>query len=132
MLIVSTVAACASQPRPPPPDWNIDTSHRTEIKDATPLPVLCAIPWKADAIDCWNALDKFDIVAERNHDVATANAAALRNERAAGDTFIQAGRNQAEITQFYLDQLRAEETAHTIDNLFHKSVIGLVLIGLAL
>lgn len=116
----------------PAPDWNIDTSTRTEILDAESMPVLCAIPWPADSVECWNALDKFDIVAERNHDVLNASASAHRNERAAGDSFIQAGKNQQQITQFYLDELNAEEQAHTIDNLFHKSIIALALIGLAL
>ncbi len=116
----------------PPPDWNIDTSTRTKILNAEPMPLLCAIPWAQDAVECWNALDKFDIVAERNHDVLNASAGAHRSERAAGDSFIQAGKNQQQITQFYLDELKAEETAHTIDNLFHKSIIALALIGLAL
>lgn len=133
MLIVSILAACAGQQeRTPPPDWNIDTSNRTEIKDATPLPVLCPIPWPADSVACWEALDKFDIVAERNTDVLDATSGAMRNERAAGDAFIQAGRNQQEITQFYLDELRAEEQAHMIDNLFHKTIAALALIALAL
>jgi len=132
LLTVSILAACAAQPATDPPDWNIDTSDRTEIKDATPLPVLCAIPWPVTSVECWEALDKFDIVAERNHDVLQATSAAMRNERAAGDAFIQAGKNQQEITQFYLDELRAEEQAHTIDNWLHKSIIGLALIALAL
>lgn len=133
MPTVLILAACGSQPaRVPPPDWNIDTGTRTEVLDAEPLPVLCAIPWEQDAVECWSALDKFDIIAERNHDVAQANANAVRNERGAGDAFIQAGKNQQQITQFYLDELKAEEQAHTIDNLFHKSIIALALIGLAL
>lgn len=133
LLIVSILAACASQPdRPPPPDWQIDTSTRTEIQDAEPLPALCAIPWPADAVHCWEALDKFDIVAERNTTVLGATSSAMRNERAAGDAFIQAGKNQQEITQFYLDQLRAEEQAHRIDNWLHKTMVGLALIALAL
>jgi hypothetical protein len=133
LLIVSILAACANQPQTDPPDWNIDTSNRTEIKDATPLPLLCAIPWPADSLACWEALDAFDIVTERNHDVLQATSNALRNERAAGDAFIQAGKNQQEITQFYLDELRAEESAHRIDNWLHKGFIGLLaLVALAL
>lgn len=96
------------------------------------MPVLCAIPWAANDAACWGALDKFDIVAERNHDVAQANANAARNERGASNAFIQAGKNQQQITQFYLDELQAEEQAHMLDNALHKTLLVLAMIGLAL
>lgn len=94
--------------------------------------MLCEIPWAADNVDCWARLDAFDIVAEGNHDIANANASALRNQEAATDAFIQAGQFQQQLTTFYAEQLAAEKKAHWLDNAVYKTIIGLALIGAAL
>lgn len=131
MLIVSILAGCASGPTTPPPDWNVEY-ERTPVTDAKALPALCPIPWPADDVACWAALDKYDIVAERNTDVAQANANALRNSEQATDAFIAAGQLQQQLTTFYADRLADEKRAHFIDNALYKTIIGLALIGAAL
>jgi len=131
LLIVSILAGCASGPTITPPEWPV-IEDRQPVTDAKPLPILCPIPWQADDVQCWAALDAFDIVAEGNHDIAQANANALRNQEGATDAFIQAGQFQQQLTTFYADQLADERKAHWLDNALYKTIIGLALIGAAL
>jgi len=83
-------------------------------------------------VQCWAQLDEFDIVAERNTDVAAANASALRNSDQASAAFIEAGKLQQQLTTFYAERLAEEKRAHWIDNAIAKTVAALALIAVAL
>ncbi len=132
LLLALILGACASGPPPtPPPDWNFEYEPGP-VTDAKPLPPLCPVPWPADDVQCWSQLDEFDIIAERNTDVAAANASALRNSDQAVAAFIEAGKLQQQLSNFYAEQYAAEKRAHWIDNAIAKTIAGLALIGLAL
>jgi len=131
LLLGLILAGCAAGPQTPPPDWNF-AYEAGPVTDAKPLPPLCPIPWPADDVQCWAQLDEFDIVAERNTDVAAANASALRNSDQASAAFIEAGKLQQQLTTFYAERLAEEKRAHWIDNAIAKTVAALALIAVAL
>jgi hypothetical protein len=130
-LIALILAGCASEPTTPPPDWRVP-DERTAVTDPKPLPVLCAIPWQPDDVQCWQQLDAFDIVAEGNTEIAQANANGLRNQEGATDAYIRAGQFQQQLTEFYREQLKNETREHWIDNATHRILIALGLIAVAL
>lgn len=133
LLTALILAACGNQPTVDPPDWSAVASvEKKPVTDPRALPALCEIPWAADALHCWAALDEFDIIAGGNTEVAQANANALRNTDRANDSLIQAGQLQQQLSDFYRELLEDERQGRWIDGMMYKSMIALGLIAVAL
>ncbi len=133
MLIALILAACGNQPTVDPPDWSaVANVEKKPVTDPRALPALCEIPWAADAVHCWAALDEFDLIADGNTKIAQANANALRNTDRANDSLIQAGQLQQQLSDFYRELLEDERQARWIDGMMYKSLIALGLIAAAL
>lgn len=133
MLTALILGACANQPTVDPPDWGaVANVEKKPVTDPRALPALCEIPWAADALHCWAALDAFDVVAAGNSEIAQANANALRNTERANDALIQAGQLQQQLSDFYRELLEDERQARWIDSMMYKSLIALGVIAVAL
>lgn len=130
LLIVSILVGCASNPVELP-DWELAAREPVEVSDPLILPDLCAIPldgvWP---IECWKALDAYDIAASANYEIALANADALRKSDASYDALIEAGKLQQQLAVIRQEMLEQERQAHTRDNWFYRIVIVLGLIGI--
>lgn len=96
------------------------------------LPDLCAIPWQPEDVECWKALDLYDIASTANVTIAQENAAASRAGDLAYDEILGAARLQQELSQIRQDQLEQERHDHTVDNWWHRGLIVLIGIGVAL
>jgi hypothetical protein len=94
--------------------------------------VLCAIPWAVDDTKCWAQLDSYDLVSIANYDIARANTSALRNTEAAFDQIVQAGKLQQQLSQIRQELLEQERRAHTLDNWYHRGLIALGVLAIAL
>ena len=133
MLTALILGACANQPTVDPPDWGaVANVEKKPVTDPRALPALCEIPWAADAVHCWAALDAFDVVAVGNSEIAQANADALRHTDGANDALIQAGQLQQQLSDFYRELLEDERQGRWVDGMMYKSLIALGLLAAAL
>lgn len=132
MLTVSILAACASQPVELP-NWDLAERDQTkQAADPLELPVLCSMPWDYSDVECWAALEQFDIVAEGNTEIAADNAAASLAGDQAYDELLGAAKIQQELSQIRQELLEKERRDHAIDNWWHRGLIVLIGIGIAL
>lgn len=130
LLIASTSVACGSNPPVALPDWEMAARVEMETADPTPLPLLCEIPATGTwTLECWQALDEYDIVATGNTVIAQANADALRKTEQGYDALIGAGKLQQQLSQIRQEMLERERREHTMDNWFYRIVIGLGLLA---
>lgn len=131
-LIVLIAAGCASQPVELP-NWDLAERPPIEVVDPVELPALCEIPsngtWPAE---CWLALDAYDIVASGNTEIAQDLANALRKSDASYDALLGAAKVQQELSQIRQELLEKERRDHTIDNWWHRGLIVLIGVGVAL
>jgi len=97
------------------------------------LPNLCAIPNDGQwPLECWKALDEYDVVAMFNTELADLNANALRKTELGYDSLQQAGALQQQLSDYYRDLLKEERQGRFIDGLMYKALIGLGIIGAVL
>ena len=132
LLIALTSVSCASQPIELP-DWDLAARQDdAEVADPIVLPMLWEIPstgvWP---VECWKALDAYDIAAQANYEAAALNANALRQSERAYDSLIEAGKLQSQLAQIREEMLERERRDHTADNWFYRVIITLGLIGAA-
>ena len=133
MLIALTSVSCASQPIELP-NWDL-AARQSDLQTAEPieLPSLCEIPATGSwPVECWEALDAYDIAAQANYEIATLNAHALQKSEGAYDSLIEAGKLQSQLAMIREEMLERERQAHTMDNWFYRVIIVLGLIGAAL
>jgi hypothetical protein len=112
---------------------NIEKKPAADAKD---LPKLCPIEvidgrgtW---SLECWQAFERFEIIAVGNTDIARANTAALRSTEGANDALIEAGRLQQQLGDFYLDLLKDERQGRQIDVLTYRVLIALGVLATVL
>ena len=129
LLTVLILSGCAEH-RVVPPDWEIAAREVSQTADPLPLPLLCEIPWST--VECWAAVEEYEVVAESNTAIAAANTDALRNMEAAYDALVQAGKLQRELAIYREELLAEERKLHFYDNLFHRAIIFVGLAGAAL
>ncbi len=111
---------------------NFEEAERSgeEVTDPTEYPVLCEIPnWD---VTCWQAFTVYEEIAEGNRELAQINADIARDGDAAYDHILSAAKKQQEISQIREEMLEAERRDHFIDNLWHRGLIVLIAVGLAL
>lgn len=95
--------------------------------------MLCEIPLSGSwPVECWKALDAYDIVANGNYESAQANASALRKSDASYDALIEAGKLQNQLLTIRQEMLEQERKARFIDSIFYRAVIAIGLVGVAL
>jgi len=134
ILLIGLIAVgCASVPRTELPDWDlaeraVDTQ---EVAEPIALPELCAIPWGAENVECWSALDRYDIVSAGNIEIAIANASALRKTEEGYDALVNAGRMQQELSEIRQELLEEERKGRTLDKWYYRGIItlGLIAVG---
>lgn len=129
MLIALTSASCATAPVDLP-EWDLAARQDDlEVADPIPLPALCEIPSTGQwPVQCWKALDAYDIAATANYEAAVLNANALRQSEGAYDHLIEAGKLQSQLAQIREEMLERERRAHTMDNWFYRVIITLGLV----
>lgn len=126
------VAGCASQPVDLP-DWDLAARQPREVTQPIPLPDLCEIPESGQwPIECWLTLDAYDIVASGNTEIAQELANALNASDASYDALLSAAKIQQELSQIRQELLEKERRDHAIDNWWHRGLIVLIGIGIAL
>lgn len=132
MLTGLILAGCVTTPTSHIPDWEIVEREKKEAADPMPLPALCSIPWDASDVGCWAKLDNYDIVAYGNTEIARANTRALRETELAYDRLVDAGKLQNELSQIRHELLEQERYAHRMDNFYHRGliVLGVLLVAL--
>ena len=139
LLIVLIASGCVSVPETrDPPDWSaVGNVEKKPAADAKDLPKLCAVEVAETELGrratwsqpCWDILEAFEVIAIGNTDIARANTSALRRTEAANDTFIEAGKLQQQLSDFYLDLLKDERQGRQIDVLTYRVLIALVGLG---
>ena len=135
-LALGILQGCASQPIELP-SWDSLEPASEEIQYPLSLP---EIPAPASSTDdtvtftkeAFRTLTLYVTAAGGNYDIAVANAEALERQSAAYNYLIEAGKLQRQFAQIREEQLAKERQDHIIDNLFHRGIIALGLIGLAL
>ncbi len=133
LLIALIAVGCAGQPRTPLPDWSGAAREVKEVADPIELPELCEIPRDGQwSLDCWRALNEYDIVASGNTDIAIANTEALRKTEAGYDHLILAGQMQQEIAEIRQELLDEERKGRMMDKWFYRGVITLGLLAVSL
>jgi len=129
LLSVSTVNACAAE-RLQLPDFEEAARSDEQVTDPVDLPDLCQVPWTTTK--CWGRLDVFEDVSIGNTETAQLNADIARDSDAAYDYILSSAKRQQQIAQIREDMLQAERQAHFVNNLWHRGVIVLIGIGIAL
>ena len=112
------------------PDWELAARVPTPVTDPTPLPDICIPPF--ESLECYEALDAYDIVAMGNTEIAQTNADALRKTEAGYDALIEAGKLQQQLSQIRQEILEEERKAHMHDKWFYQGIIVLGLLAAAL
>jgi hypothetical protein len=126
------VVGCASNPVPLP-DWDLAERDQTkEAADPLPLPDLCSVPWQPEDVECWSALDEYDIVAVGNTEIAAENAAASRAGDQSYDELLGAAKVQQELSQIRKDLLEQERRGRELDKWWYRGLIVLIGVGVAL
>ena len=123
------VSGCAVEPIQLP-DFDVAARSDIEVTDATEYPELCEIPF--ETAECYQRLDVYEDVAENNKDLANLNASIARDNEKAYDLILSAGKKQQQIGVIREDMLQAERNDHTFDNIWHRSLIVVLAIGLML
>lgn len=112
------------------PDFEVAERSNEKITDPVDYPVLCEIPdWD---VQCWQAFDVYEDIAEGNKEIAQLNADIARDSDEAYDHILNAAKAQQEIAKIREEMLEAERRDHFIDNLWHRGLIIALAIGLAL
>lgn len=123
------VSGCAAEPIQLP---NFEAAARPDVEASDPvsLPDLCEIPWTSTA--CWQRIDVFEDIAIGNTDTAQLNADIVRLGDEAYDHILSGAMRQQQIGQIRQEMLEAERKDHFVDNLWHRVLIVLMAIGIAL
>lgn len=129
LLLGLIVSGCATNQRVSPPDWEFAYYDKVETVDPVELPALCEIPFTT--AECYLQLEKYEIVAEGNFDIAKANTNALRKAEGAYNELVAAGKMQQEYAELREEQLQEERREHMLDNWWHRGLIVLIGIGAA-
>lgn len=135
-FLLSSLSGCASSNPVDLPDWDL-TPAKVEVQQPLRLPELPS-PERSGAGSFVYTPDQFArlldyvTVAGGNYTIAQENAAALEALGGAYNHLIEAGKLQMQFTQVRDEQLQRERSDHFIDNLWHRGIIVLGLIGVAL
>jgi len=135
LWIALIATACAANQPVQLPEWDIEPLVIGEAVNPTPLPELCELQKAASGeligwdAECAQSFLAYEIVAEANTDKAYNNTAALLKTEAATNHLIDAAKMQREIAIIRQDLLEEERTEHWLDNLFHRIIIALGVIG---
>ena len=130
MLLIGSIAVGCTTSHVELPDWELAAREPVPVTDPTPLPDLCFVPF--ESLECYQALDAYDIVAIGNTDIAQANADALRKTEAGYDALIEAGKLQQQLSQIRQEILEEERKAHMHDKWFYQGIIALGLLAAVL
>lgn len=126
MLTVLILSACVSN-QPPIPDWGEARQEFGAATYATPLPPLCELPWTATG--CWALVEQYEEVAAANTRIANLNANALEKTEEAYDEAISGGEKQQWVSEQYRQLLQEEKTEHFWDNITHRLLIAVGILG---
>ena len=135
-LLTISLAGCANSPVELP-SWDQLDYADGEVQMPLSLPDRPQIATSDDLSATYN-LDQFAVlvdymdVAEANESIATDNADALKSMEQAYNHLIDAGKMQREVAVLRQQLLDEERNAHLIDNLWHRGIIVLGLIVVAL
>jgi len=129
LLLALIISGCAAE-RISLPDFDQAARLPGEVVSPVEYPPLCEIPWNSAV--CWQALDVFEDVAHGNMELANLNASIARDSEQAYDHILSAGKQQQQIALIREEMLEAERRDHFIDNLWHRGLIILIGVGLAL
>ncbi len=139
VIVTLIVSGCVSVPETrDPPDWSgVGNIEKKPAADAKDLPELCEVEVAETELGrratwsqpCWNILEAFEVIAIGNTKIARANTSALRSTEAANDTFIEAGKLQQQLSNFYLDLLKDERQGRQLDVLTYRVLIAVVALG---
>ena len=134
-LTFGTLSGCASQ-TVDLPDWDIPEAAE-EIQYPLSLPELPSPASSSEThvtftADDFARLASYAVTAGGNYDAALANAEALERQSAAYNSLIEAGKLQRQLTQVRQEMLEQERRDHFVDNLWHRGIIVLIAIGVAL
>jgi len=131
VLLTALIAVGCASPKPYDlPNWESAARIDTEIAEVKELPVLCEIPRTGQwSVECWGALNEYDIIASANYDIAKANIEALGKTESAYDHLIEAGKLQQQLATIRKEMLDQERREHTWDNWFYRAVIAGILLA---
>lgn len=138
MLIGLTLSALGCTTAPPPSNWEMPEYEQSTPVNPKTLPDLCAfVPSESGVgflltVPCAQQIERFEIVAEANTTIAQENANALVASQESAMHLITAGATQEEIARVRLERLEEEKKAHFWDNVFHRTIIVLGVIGAVL
>lgn len=123
------VSGCAVEPIQLP---KFETAERQDIEVTDPVEytLLCPLPWTTE--ECLQRLDVFEDEAIDNKELAQLNADIARDSDEAYDYILSGAKKQQEIAQIRQEMLEAERRDHFIDNVWHRTLILALAIGLAL
>lgn len=130
MLLIGSIVVGCTTSHVQLPDWELAEREPVPVTDPMQLPQLCQIPF--ESLECYQALDVYDVVAIANTDIAQANADALRKTEAGYDALIEAGKLQQQLSQIRQEILEEERKAHMYDRWFYQGIIVLGLLAAAL
>ena len=126
--MIGTTTACSTTPLELP-NWSELEVASTEAVHPIPLP---GLETDLDGNVTALSLQSLLIAAKANTEIAEQNALALQALSGAYNDVIDAGRHQRDYAMIREEQLELERQDHQLDNLFHRTVIALLALGLAL
>ena len=134
-LLIGILTVCSSTPVTLP-SWDIPPAA-TEAQQPLSLPerpvATLSASGKAEfSKEGMNQLRRYTTASEANFEIAKANAAALEAQSRAYNALIDAGKMQRQVAEIRQELLEAERRDHFIDNWFHRGLIALGLIAVAL
>lgn len=136
LCLIATASGCQTAPVELPP-WDELEYSSTEIiaptkTPARPEPVSSSQETVSFDQQGFDQLIGYMDVADANYTQAVALALALQAESRAYNHLIDAGKMQREIAVIRGEQLSQERADHSMDNMWHRGIIVLLGIGLAL
>jgi len=129
VIVTLIVSGCAAE-RIQLPNFEEAARSDEEVTDPIDYPELCMLPWTA--AECWQRIDVYEDVAEGNKKIAQLNADIARLSDEAYDRILSAAKAQQGITKIREEMLELERQDHLFDNIWHRSLIILLGIGLVL
>lgn len=134
LLSVGILSGCATNDPIDWPDWDIPKAA-VEATEPLPLPQLPPLELEGNVATLDRAavlaLFAYREAAEANHDIAQANADALKAQALAYNQLIEAGKFQTQLMQIREEMLRQAKRDAFIDRMTLRGVV-LLGIGLAL
>lgn len=135
LLAIGILAGCASSP-PELPDWDIPRATEVAQEPLTlperPQAVATATGAAEFTVQGMQQLQRYVVASEANYLIAQANAEALEAQSKAFNALIDAGELQRRVAEIRAELLDIERRDHFIDNLWHRGLIALGILVVAL